>query len=221
MDGRRTQLRGFPRQRMGRVLDRSAAHRRLQTDSQFCGQPHQHHHRYSLQRRQSDTLLGKPATNYKAPHAWTAEITRYIKSLDSNHLIMDGFHAINDLPIREKSLLEPSIDIVSSHHYETDPLEMLQNIQRKVDEVDGRKPYVLGEIGFISTSGMASLLDSVITDTRLAGALTWSLRYHHRNGGFYWHSEPVGLGLYKAYHWPGFPSGEAYDEREFSAHVAG
>ena len=37
---------------------------------------------------------------------------------------------------------------------------------------------------------------------------------HRREGGFYWHME-VGTGrnIYKAYHWPGFDSGERYDER--------
>jgi hypothetical protein len=43
--------------------------------------------------------------------------------------------------------------------------------------------------------------------------LLWSLRFHNRDGGFYWHWEPAGGGLYKAYHWPGFDSGKAYDER--------
>ncbi|HJX70957.1 MAG TPA: fibronectin type III domain-containing protein, partial [Bacteroidales bacterium] len=33
------------------------------------------------------------------------------------------------------------------------------------------------------------------------------------HGGFYWHSEPLGNGIYKAYHWPGFNTGEKYDEK--------
>ena len=49
--------------------------------------------------------------------------------------------------------------------------------------------------------------------TASPGALLWSLRFHRREGGFYWHME-VGTGgnFYKAYHWPGFDSGAAYDE---------
>jgi hypothetical protein len=37
---------------------------------------------------------------------------------------------------------------------------------------------------------------------------------HRREGGFYWHME-VGTGrnIYKAFHWPGFTSGDRYDER--------
>ena len=51
-------------------------------------------------------------------------------------------------------------------------------------------------------------------DDGISGALLWSLRMHRREGGFYWHME-VGTGrnIYKAYHWPGFASGERYDER--------
>ncbi|MCB0639942.1 MAG: hypothetical protein KDC54_25145 [Lewinella sp.] len=162
-------------------------------------------------------LCWETGNELQCPHSWTVEMTRFIKRHDPNHLIMDGFHAINDVPIRRGSLEEPSIDIVTSHHYEVNPLEMTRNILRKVDQVAGRKPYIVGEFGFISTAAMQSVIDSLIDHPYIAGGLTWSLRYHHRNGGFYWHSEPVGLGLYKAYHWPGFPSGDAYDERAFMA----
>ena len=51
-------------------------------------------------------------------------------------------------------------------------------------------------------------------DDGISGALLWSLRMHRREGGFYWHME-VGTGrnIYKAFHWPGFASGDRYDER--------
>lgn len=160
-------------------------------------------------------LCWETGNELQAPAEWTLEICRYLQEQDPNHLVMDGYHAIDALPIQEYSIEDPAIDIITSHHYEADPFDMMANIRRKVAQVGGRKPYILGEIGFISTSGMTALLDQIITNPTIAGALTWSLRYHHRDGGFYWHSEPVGLGLYKAYHWPGFNSGHAYDERNF------
>ena len=49
--------------------------------------------------------------------------------------------------------------------------------------------------------------------------LLWSLRFRSRDGGFYWHSEPANEGRYKAFHWPGFPSGDAYEERALLALV--
>ncbi|HJX72333.1 MAG TPA: cellulase family glycosylhydrolase, partial [Bacteroidales bacterium] len=148
-----------------------------------------------------------------SPVEWTNEICRYIRSLDKNHLIMDGYFAGGKRTVREESVLEPSIDILSSHHYESSSCEMIKNIRRNLDVIKGRKPYVIGEFGFISTSGVESVLDSVIANTHVSGALIWSLRHHRRHGGFYWHSEPLGNGIYKAYHWPGFDTGEKYDEK--------
>jgi mannan endo-1,4-beta-mannosidase len=147
------------------------------------------------------------------PVEWTNEICRYIKSLDKNHLVMDGYFASGRRMVREESLTEPSVDIISSHHYEDNPLDMLSNISKNLGIIKGRKPYVIGEFGFISTAGVELVLDSVIADTHISGALIWSLRHHRRYGGFYWHSEPLGGGIYKAYHWPGFDTGEKYDEK--------
>jgi len=172
-----------------------------------------------------NTITGIPYKNDKAilcwetgnelqcPPEWTADIVDYIKKLDKNHLVLDGYYAIDKRTVREESVLDPNIDIVSSHHYEKDPFETQENILRNVKAVKGRKPYFVGEFGFQSTAAMINVLDSVIKNENICGALTWSLRYHHRNGGFYWHSEPLGMGIYKAYHWPGFVSGEKYDER--------
>lgn len=147
------------------------------------------------------------------PVEWTNEICRYIKSLDKNHLVMDGYFASGKRLVREESIIEPSVDILSSHHYERTSFEMSENIRKNLEIIRGRKPYVIGEFGFISTSGIESVLDSVIASKEISGALIWSLRHHRRYGGFYWHSEPLGGGIYKAYHWPGFETGEKYDEK--------
>jgi mannan endo-1,4-beta-mannosidase len=161
-------------------------------------------------------LCWETGNELQCPHEWTVDICRYIKSLDSNHLIMDGFYAIDQIPVREASLDEPSIDIVSSHHYDLDPAAVLKYIDKNLDIVKGRKPYLLGEFGFISTTAVEQLLDYTIAND-IAGALIWSLRFRRREGGFYRHSEPAGHGLYKAYLWPGFPGGEGYDERDLLA----
>lgn len=147
---------------------------------------------------------------------WAIEIGDYIKSIDSNHLLIDGFHAIHmddiDVWVQQYSLDEPSFDLVNTHHYETSPIATVENLRKTVEMVDGQKPVFLGEFGFISTSGFEAVLDYVIGEQRIPGALVWSLRRHHRNGGFYHHSEPLGFGRYRAYHWPGFRDGDSYDE---------
>jgi len=172
----------------------------------------------------TNTITGKKYRNDKAilcwetgnellcPHQWTVEITRYIKSLDKNHLVLDGYHAFGNRPVREESVLEPSIDIIHSHHYEVNPMELCENIERNLKIIGGRKPYVIGEFGFESTSALEMVIDKITSIPGIAGGLIWSLRYHREEGGFYWHSEPFGLGLYKAYHWPGFATGNSYDE---------
>jgi hypothetical protein len=128
--------------------------------------------------------------------------------VDQNHLVIDGYHTE---VLRKETLEDPNIDLVQSHHYENDPRLMIKHIQENAELARGLKPYHVGEFGFITTEAVSSVLDTVIEEG-LSGALIWSLRCHHRSGGFFWHSEPVGSGRLKAYHWPGFSSGFVYDE---------
>lgn len=157
-------------------------------------------------------LCWETGNELTAPFSWTQTITRFIKSIDENHLIMDGFNAINNTKIFEEALNEPSIDIVTTHHYEENPAEFIENLQMHLNHIDNKKVYVVGEFGFMGTPAIEAALNLII-DNNVAGALIWSLRYHRKEGGFYWHSEPLGMGIYKAYHWPGFHSGDEYDER--------
>jgi hypothetical protein len=148
------------------------------------------------------------------PPEWTVKAAAYIKSIDQNHLVMDGYHLT---PVRDLSLQDKNIDIVTTHHYPVmfripiSPAEMIEQIKKSAALARGKKAYVVGEFGFIPTKDVESLLDAVI-DEKINGVLIWSLRFHNRDGGFYSHSEPHGGDIYKAYHWPGFTSGDAFDE---------
>ena len=158
-------------------------------------------------------LAWETGNELQCPPAWTHQIAAYVKQLDGNHLLVDGFFSS---VLRDESIDEPLVDIVTTHHYPRRAQEMIDQVKANRAKSRGKKPYFVGEFGFVETEGVRALLDTVIANGT-SGALIWSLRYRSRDGGFYWHSEPFGGDRYKAYHWPGFASGEAYDERNLLA----
>ncbi len=142
---------------------------------------------------------------------WTREIAAYIKQLDKNHLVIDG-KSLHGVPTT--SLDDPNIDVITTHHYPWGPdHDFAKPIRAAHALVRGKKVYLVGEFGFVETPHIASAIQTVIDDG-ISGALLWSLRMHRREGGFYWHMEGgTGRNIYKAFHWPGFASGDRYDER--------
>lgn len=162
--------------------------------------------------RDDPAILGWETGNeLDAPPQWTSRIAKFIKSLDANHLVIDGYSLHG---VREESLADPNIDVVTTHHYpNVGRGDYVEPIRAAREKCRGRKPYFVGEFGFIPPDEFAAVYDEVIQNGT-SGALLWSLRYHHRAGGFYWHSESSGPGVYRAYHWPGFATGEPYGERE-------
>jgi hypothetical protein len=161
--------------------------------------------------REDRAVLGWETGNELSnPPAWSREIAAHIKSIDPNHLVIDGYHA-GSRGLALESIDDPNIDVITTHHYPDFPVPLLEAVEQARTQIAGRKPYFVGEVGFMPTSTIRDLLDAVIA-RGISGALLWSLRVHHRDGGFHWHSEPAGGAIYKAYHWPGFPTGDRYDE---------
>jgi mannan endo-1,4-beta-mannosidase len=145
-----------------------------------------------------------------APPEWTRQIASYIKQLDANHLVIDGASRAG---IPAASLNDPNIDVVTTHHYPGVAADFVAPIRKARAAAKGKRPYIVGEFGFVDAATIGRTLSAVVDDG-MCGALLWSLRFHSRDGGFYWHSEGLGGDLYKAYHWPGFDSGQAYGEHE-------
>ena len=161
-------------------------------------------------------LCWETGNEIASPPVWTREIAHYIKSLDTNHLVMDGFNAST---LRDESLEISDVDIVTTHHYPNTKTTFAELIRANAEMAKGKKPYVVGEFGFVTTDKMADAI-SAIVDTSCSGGLLWSLRYRNRDGGFYWHSEPgLGGNLYKAFHWPSSTIGNDYDEIKLMAIV--
>jgi hypothetical protein len=155
-------------------------------------------------------LCWETGNELSSPPDWTREIAAYIKSLDHNHPVMDGFGSSR---LRPESLAMPEVDIVTTHHYPSrrNSKTFAEIIRENWETARGKKPYVVGEFGFVSTAQMRDAMKTIM-DTGMAGGLLWSLRFRDRDGGFYWHSEPSGGNKYKAFHWPGSSAGAAYDE---------
>jgi mannan endo-1,4-beta-mannosidase len=162
-------------------------------------------------------LAWETGNELHATPEWTKQITAYIKGIDYQHMVVDGTHRE---VLLASSLDDPSVDLVQTHHYEKDVRQMIAHIVESARMTKGKKPYHLGEFGFLSTAALSAVMDTV-RDQGLAGALLWSLRYRTRDGGFYWHHEPAGGDYFKAYHWPGFEIGEQYDERGLMQLVRG
>ena len=162
-------------------------------------------------------LCWETGNELSSPVSWTREMAAYIKSLDHNHLVMDGF----DRALRPEVLAMPEVDIVTTHHYPgsgSASKSFSEPIRKNAALAKGKKPYIVGEFGFVDTAAMEEALKT-IADSSAAGGLLWSLRFRDRDGGFYWHSEPLGGNQYKAFHWPGSAIGAAYDETNLMALV--
>lgn len=162
--------------------------------------------------RDDPTILGWETGNeLDAPPAWTRRIARLIKELAPRQLVIDG-RSLHGVPA--ESVADPNVDVITTHHYpNTQQGSFVPAILEARRLTRGKKPYFVGEFGFTHLNEIEDVYRAVI-DSGTSGALLWSLRFHHRDGGFYWHSEPAGGRLYKAYHWPGFASGDAYQERQ-------
>ncbi len=154
-------------------------------------------------------LAWETGNELQCPPAWTSQIAACVKSLDRNHLLMDGF---NTNLLKAEQLNEENVDILCTHEYPDEPVKMFERVLESRRMTRGKKVYIVGEFGFMTTQAVADFLDIVIRNG-VSGALLWGMRFHNRDGGFYWHSEPWGSDVYKAYHWPGFESGQRYDEK--------
>ena len=165
----------------------------------------------------TNTLTGIPYREEKAilawetgnelvpPFSWTKEIAAYVKSLDRNHLLLEGTH---EKELSEEALEDTNLDILSTHHY-GNPVASLEYIVKNQEMARGKKPYIIGEYGIVPTEDIRIMTDTII-NRGLSGGMIWSLRFRTREGGFYHHDEYNRIG---AYRWPGFSNGETYNER--------
>jgi hypothetical protein len=141
----------------------------------------------------------------RPPFSWTRQIAAYVKSLDTNHLVMEGT-IVGE--VTQEAIDDPDIDILSTHHYR-DVAASIVHIVKNRAMTRGKKPYVVGEYGIVPTQDIRMITDTIIHQG-ISGGMLWSLRFRNREGGFYNHYEYSNTA---AYRWPGYPNGDVYDER--------
>ncbi|KAJ3146559.1 hypothetical protein HDU86_008491 [Geranomyces michiganensis] len=160
------------------------------------------------------------------PPDWTLDIAAHIKSVAPNQLVGDS--SINHVtmlgPVNPTThepwgynhtwkfdamrnagiMASPNIDVFSDHYYNamgTNDWSGRAVNGSDIFAIRARKAYYIGEFGFAGQVTYTNLLNVVLTNKGISGALIWSLRGHSRWGGFYRHNE---LDSWFSYHLPGF-----------------
>ncbi|WP_339867026.1 cellulase family glycosylhydrolase [uncultured Algoriphagus sp.] len=150
--------------------------------------------------------FGNEVPNSKV--AWIAEMAKYLKSIDSNHLIADPRRAngpehmaklVNDVLVNI-----PEIDIVKTRQYPN----YKGTVKELWAECEGKRPMIIDE--FQAMDRFTPILEEIV-ETGTTGGLLWSLMKNQQNGGIGGHA------LFHAYswggsRWPGFNSGEYFNE---------
>ncbi|MEH2562040.1 mannan endo-1,4-beta-mannosidase [Bradyrhizobium sp. AZCC 2289] len=123
--------------------------------------------------------------------AWTAEMSAYVKSLDSNHLVSSGHASVSD---KLSDLTIPTLDFGTWHGY---PLFYKLTVKQFNDTIiefcqlalRAGKPVLLEEFGYArsnrdSAEAYAMWLDTLVRDPNCAGWVVWRLVSRQDSGGY-------------------------------------
>jgi Cellulase (glycosyl hydrolase family 5) len=125
-------------------------------------------------------LAWETGNELQPPSSWTQTISTYIKSIDSNHLVMDGKSGHIDPNAADLT----KVDIVSNHYY---PKNIAQaEDDAKIAQKDG-KVFIIGEFDWNDANGgdtLSSFLSTIASDSAIAGDAFWELWSHSDQYGY-------------------------------------
>ncbi len=140
-----------------------------------------------------------------ARREWLHDFAAYVKSIDRNHLLIDGRNRPTDVFGKyDEFAADPNIDAVSYHTYvnlpEADsPAGTLRLIR---EQLRGKIPLIVTEVAmYTKPDTLRTLLDEVI-EGGTVGVNWWAMRFRNRDGGFYKHSDKDSQ--FEDLNWPGF-----------------
>lgn len=112
------------------------------------------------------------------PVSWTTEIARYVKSIDKNHLIIDGTYGLYP---STGQLNVTDIDIFSDHFY---PLNATRLKTGSLAVKAVNRHYLAGEIDWTEQYGGTPLntFFAAVEQTNYIGDLFWSMFGHTLDG---------------------------------------
>jgi phage FluMu protein Com len=105
---------------------------------------------------------------------WIQDITRYIKSIDKNHLVLNGSdECLGSKESDDFSI--PEIDVYQSHFYSWEVKRIKNDAKRSMDV--GR-PYIVGESDSKYETNWYKTIEAI---PNMCGSMTWAI-YPHENG---------------------------------------
>ena len=142
---------------------------------------------------------------------WTMMMSAYFKTIDHNHLFVDGRYGP-----RNSSLNDPNMDIIDDHIYKNDPSIWVSTCKKDMKACRGHKAFMIGECGYESwktldphsvTKWQAFLDTAINNGTSLV--FIWRLVAHDRDGGIVG-GPTIHSGVSsQSFAWPGSAVGEA------------
>lgn len=127
--------------------------------------------------KRDPTILGWETGNgLTAPVSWVRTIAAYIKSIDANHLVIDGNSGQSyNSSIFTRDVGLDDVDVYTGQYY---PMS-ISALNRQADQVDkANKVFIVEEFAWNNQGGGDSLdafLSDVETNVAIAGDLFWSL----------------------------------------------